>query len=126
LTNYEVTDDGHLAGSIELPLAIGTVGGATRVHPVAQTCLKIMGVNKSHELAAIVASAGLAQNVAALRALCSEGIQKGHMKLHAINLAKSVEGITDEEVGLVVDQMIKEEKIRADRAVAILKEMRDN
>ena len=124
LTNYEVTEEGHLAGSIELPLAIGTVGGATRVHPVAQTCLKIMGVNKSHELAAIVASAGLAQNVAALRALSSEGIQKGHMKLHAINLAKAVEGITDEEVGQVVDQMIKEEKIRADRAVAILKEMR--
>lgn len=126
LTNYEITEEGHLAGSIELPLAIGTVGGATRVHPVAQTCLKIMGVEKSHELAAIVASAGLAQNVAALRALSSEGIQRGHMKLHAINLAKAVEGITDEEVGAVVDQMIKEEKIRADRAVAILKEMRDN
>ena len=126
LTNYEVTEEGHLAGSIELPLAIGTVGGATRVHPVAQTCLKIMGVEKSHELAAIVASAGLAQNVAALRALSNEGIQKGHMKLHAINLAKSVKGITDEEVGMVVNQMIGEEKIRADRAVAILKEIRGN
>ena len=124
LTNYEITEDGHLAGSIELPLALGTVGGATRVHPVAQTCLKIMGVEKAHELAAIVASAGLAQNVAAMRALSSEGIQKGHMKLHAINLAKAVKGITDEEVSLVVDQMIKEDKIRADRAVSILEDMR--
>lgn len=124
LTNYEITEEGHLAGTIEVPLALGIIGGATKVHPIAQTCLKIMNVKTAQELAEIVACAGLAQNVAALRALSDEGIQRGHMKLHAANLAGSLEGISSEEKDLVAKQMISEGKVRADRAEEILKEIR--
>ncbi|MHA2502293.1 MAG: hydroxymethylglutaryl-CoA reductase, degradative [Candidatus Kariarchaeaceae archaeon] len=123
LTTYEITDEGHLAGTIELPLALGTIGGATKIHPIAQTCLKIMQVEGAQDLAEIVASAGLAQNLAALRALSDEGIQKGHMKLHAANIAKSV-GAEDEEIEKVAEVIVKEGAIRMDRAEEVLKELR--
>lgn len=123
LTTYEITDDGHLAGTIELPLALGTIGGATKVHPIAQTCLKIMEVENALDLAEIVASAGLAQNLAALRALSDEGIQKGHMKLHAKTIAKSV-GAEGDEIEAVANKIIEEGAIRMDRAEEVLKELR--
>lgn len=123
LTSYEITDDGHLAGTIELPLALGTIGGATKIHPTAQVNLKIMGVTGAQDLASIVASVGLAQNLAALRALATEGIQKGHMKLHARNLAAQA-GAKGEEVDIVAKRMVEEGKVRADRAVEILEEIR--
>ncbi len=124
LTTYEITKEGHLAGTIELPLALGTVGGATKVHPIAQACLKIMGVKTSIELGEIVASAGLAQNLAALRALASEGIQKGHMKLHAKNIVASIEGIKPEEIDIVTKKLLEEGNIRLDVAEKILQEIR--
>jgi len=125
LTKYEINDDGNLVGTIELPLALGIIGGASRIHPTAQVNLKIMGIKKAQQLAAIVASAGLAQNAAALRALASEGIQKGHMKLHARNVAAQA-GAEGDEVDDVAKRMISEGKVRADRAEAILKELRGN
>ncbi len=86
LTSWE-TRDGTLIGKIELPMAVGLVGGATKTHPAAQAALKLMGVETASELAQIIAAVGLAQNMAALRALATEGIQKGHMALHARNIA---------------------------------------
>jgi len=118
-----VDDNGDLWGSIELPLAVGTVGGVVRVHPIAKIALKILEVEKARELAMIMASVGLAQNFAALRALATEGIQAGHMKLHARNIAMSV-GASPSEVDEVVERMIRERKINVERAKQILEEMR--
>jgi hydroxymethylglutaryl-CoA reductase len=123
LTNYWVDDNGDLWGSIELPLAVGTVGGVVRVHPIAKIALKILGVERARELAMVMASVGLAQNFAALRALATEGIQAGHMKLHARNIAMSV-GASPSEVDEVVERMIRERKINVERAKQILEEMR--
>jgi len=123
LTNYWVDDNGDLWGSIELPLAVGTVGGVVRVHPIAKIALKILGVEKARELAMVMASVGLAQNFAALRALATEGIQAGHMKLHARNIAMSV-GASPSEIDEVVERMIRERKINVERAKQILEEMR--
>jgi hydroxymethylglutaryl-CoA reductase len=123
LTKYEITDEGHLAGSIEIPMALGTIGGATKVHPIAQVCLKIMGVENAIDLAELTAAVGLAQNLAALRALSDEGIQRGHMKLHAKNIAKSV-GATDDEIEQVAQGMIDAAAIRMDKAEEILKKLR--
>ncbi|MCD6348580.1 MAG: hydroxymethylglutaryl-CoA reductase, degradative [Candidatus Korarchaeota archaeon] len=123
LTEYWVDENGDLWGSIELPLAVGTVGGVVRVHPIAKLALKILGVQKARELAMVMASVGLAQNFAALRALATEGIQAGHMKLHARNIAMAV-GATPEEVDRIVEKMIRERKISLDRAKEILEEIR--
>ncbi len=124
LTTYDINEEGNLVGTIELPLALGIIGGATRVHPVAQTCLKIMDVKSAMDLAEIVASAGLAQNLAALRALSDEGIQKGHMKLHARNLAGSIDGISTELADKIARQMVKDGKVRADYAEELYKNMK--
>ena len=83
LSTWSLSPDRALVGSLELPLAVGAVGGATRVHPVAKAALQILGVSRARDLAAIIAAVGLAQNLAALRALATEGIQRGHMALHA-------------------------------------------
>lgn len=123
LTHYEKTAEGDLHGSIELPMAVGLVGGATRTHPVARLCVKILGVKTANELAQIIASVGLAQNLAALRALSQEGIQKGHMKLHARNVAVAA-GAFDDEVDQVAQKMITEKRVRFDRAQEILAELR--
>lgn len=124
LTSYDIDENGNLVGTIEIPLALGIIGGATKVHPVAQTCLKIMNVKSAMDLAEIVASAGLAQNLAALRALSDEGIQKGHMKLHAKNLAGSLDGITPEQVDEVANKMIAEGKVRVDYAEELFSKMK--
>ncbi|MDK2384219.1 MAG: hydroxymethylglutaryl-CoA reductase, degradative [Candidatus Korarchaeota archaeon] len=123
LTEYWVDENGDLWGSIELPLAVGTVGGVVRVHPIAKLALKILGVQKAGELAQIMAAVGLAQNFAALRALATEGIQAGHMKLHARNIALAA-GATPEEVDRVVEKMIREKRISLERAKEILEEIR--
>lgn len=123
LTEYWVDENGDLWGSIELPMAVGTVGGVVRVHPIAKIALKILGVEKAKELAMVMASVGLAQNFAALRALATEGIQAGHMKLHARNIAMSA-GATPSEVDEVVERMLRERKIHVERAKQILEEMR--
>jgi hydroxymethylglutaryl-CoA reductase len=115
--------DGNLAGELEMPLALGIVGGATRVHPTAQVALKILGVETARELAEIVAAVGLAQNLAALRALATEGIQRGHMRLHARQVAVAA-GAQQDEIDSVVQRMTTEGVVRVDAAKAILNEVR--
>jgi hydroxymethylglutaryl-CoA reductase len=106
-----------------MPLAVGIVGGATGVHPGAQTALKMMGVRSAAELSEIIAAVGLAQNLAALRALATEGIQKGHMSLHARQIAMAA-GAKGEEIPRLSEQMIQEQQIRPERAAAILQSWR--
>ncbi|RLG72050.1 MAG: hydroxymethylglutaryl-CoA reductase, degradative [Thermoprotei archaeon] len=124
LSIWEKDEDGNLVGTLEIPLAVGTVGGATRTHPIARIALKILGVKSAKELAEIMAAVGLAQNFAALRALATEGIQKGHMKLHARNLA-IMAGARGELVDKVAELMIKEGKVSYSRAVEILKAFKE-
>jgi len=114
---------GNLAGTLEMPLAVGVVGGATRVHPTARVALKILGVRTARELAEIVVAVGLAQNLAALRALATEGIQRGHMRLHARQVAIAA-GAGEHEIESVVQRMVSEGVIRPDRAETILSEVR--
>ncbi len=123
LTVWETNKDGDLVGSIELPLAVGLIGGATAVHPVAKACLKILGVQSATELAEIMASVGLAQNLAALRALAVEGIQRGHMKLHARNIAVMA-GASGDLIDKVAQAMIEERGVRMDRAKELLKKLK--
>jgi hydroxymethylglutaryl-CoA reductase len=123
LTTFEKTADGDLAGTIELPMAVGLVGGATKVHPTARACIKLLGVKSAAELAEIAAAVGLAQNFAALRALATVGIQKGHMSLHARNIVSSV-GCPPELVDEAVKILISEKKIRMDRAAEVVEELR--
>ncbi|MHB1356572.1 MAG: hydroxymethylglutaryl-CoA reductase, degradative [Anaerolineae bacterium] len=121
LTTWERTAEGDLIGSIELPLAVGIVGGATRVHPQARLALKIMGVTRAREMAEVLAAVGLAQNLAALRALAMEGIQRGHMQLHARQVAMAA-GAEGKLVDIIAERMLQERVIRLDRAEAILSE----
>ncbi len=123
LTKYEKDDEGNLVGSIELPMPVGLIGGATKVHPVAKASVKILGVKNANELGEIIASVGLAQNLAAIRALATEGIQRGHMKLHAKNLAVTA-GATPDILNEVVARMIAENTVRADVAERIIKELK--
>jgi len=123
LTRFERTPDGDLVGTIELPMAVGLVGGATKVHPTAKACVKLLGVKTAQELGEIVASVGLAQNFAALRALATVGIQKGHMTLHAKNIVMSV-GCPPELVDEVVRTIVEEKKIRMDRAQEVIAELK--
>ena len=123
LTTWEKAENGDLVGTIELPMPVGLVGGATATHPVAKTCVKILGVRSASELASIVASVGLVQNLAALRALASEGIQKGHMGLHARNVAVAA-GAEGDEIEQVVALLKKGGKVRADLAEKALAEVR--
>ncbi|MEJ2732825.1 MAG: hydroxymethylglutaryl-CoA reductase, degradative [Anaerolineae bacterium] len=125
LSTWTRDRDENLVGTLELPLAIGTVGGATRVHPGAQVGLKILGVQTARELAEVMAAVGLAQNLGALRALSSEGIQRGHMALHARQVAIAA-GATGDQVQAVADRLVAEHKIRLDRAQQILAEMAAN
>jgi len=123
LSTWERDAQGNLVGSIELPLAVGIVGGATKVHPKARLALKILGVTTARELAEVMAAVGLGQNLAALRALAMEGIQQGHMKLHARQVAMAA-GATGELVDRLAERLISEGAIRVDRAEAILAELR--
>ncbi len=123
LSIWEKDEDGNLVGVLEMPLAVGIVGGATKTHPIARIALKILGVKTAKELAEIMGAVGLAQNFAALRALATEGIQKGHMKLHARNIA-IMAGATGDLVDKVAQIMIKEGKISYARAVEILKQLK--
>jgi hydroxymethylglutaryl-CoA reductase len=122
LTTYEKDERGNLVGTIEMPFAVGLIGGASAVHPVAKASVKILGVKSATELAEVLASVGLAQNFAALRALATEGIQKGHMKLHARNVAVSA-GASGELIDRVAQKMVEERKIRFDRAQELIKEI---
>ena len=119
LTKFDLDSEGNLVGEIEIPLALGIIGGIIRSHPMARLALKILNVESSGELAQVAAALGLAQNVGALRALASEGIQKGHMALHTRNIAK-LAGASDEIIEEVAKRMIKDKKIRVDYAKEII------
>src|SRR5467141_2926549 len=119
LTTWKKDPKGNLVGTIEIPVAVGIIGGVTAVHPMAKICLKILGVKTAKELGEVMASVGLAQNMAALRALAAEGIQKGHMSLHARNIA-AMAGAQGDLIDLVADKMVAERKIRLDRARELL------
>lgn len=121
LTRWSKDANGDLAGEIELPMAVGLIGGATAVHPVARIAVKILGVKSARELAETIAAVGLCQNLAALRALAAEGIQRGHMRLHAKNVAATA-GATGDLVDRIAEKMIEEKKIRIDRAKELLVE----
>jgi len=121
LSTWEKNENGDLVGAVELPMAVGVVGGSTRVHPIAKIALKILDVKTAREFGEVLAAVGLAQNLGALRALAHEGIQRGHMRLHAKNFAISA-GATGKVVDLVVERMIEERKIRLDRAKELVEE----
>ncbi|NOT05685.1 MAG: hydroxymethylglutaryl-CoA reductase, degradative [Anaerolineales bacterium] len=122
LSTWGRDKDGNLVGTLEMPMAVGIVGGATKVHPAAQAAVKLMGVKTASELAEIIVSVGLAQNMAALRALATEGIQRGHMSLHARQVAIAA-GASGELIEKVAAQMVAEKVVRVDRAEEILKGM---
>ena len=115
LTRYRRAKSGALEAELTLPMAVGTVGGVTRLHPTAQVVLKILGDPDARRLAAIAVSVGLAQNLAALRALAGEGIQKGHMRMHALNLALAA-GLSPAQAALAAATMVEEGNVTATRA----------
>ena len=119
LSKWSKDDDGNLVGTLEIPLSVGIVGGIANVHPLAKVCTKILGVSSAQELACVMTATGLAQNYSAIRALATEGIQKGHMRLHARNLAAAA-GAAPEQIDEIVQKMIEEKKISLDRAKEIL------
>jgi hydroxymethylglutaryl-CoA reductase len=123
LSTWEIDEKGNLVGSLEMPLAVGIVGGATRTNPLARICLKILGVKTARELAEVIGAVGLVQNLAALRALAAEGIQAGHMSLHAKNIA-IMAGAVGDEIDQVAEIMVREKCIRLDRAKEILEKLR--
>ncbi|MGH8026797.1 MAG: hydroxymethylglutaryl-CoA reductase, degradative [Pseudoxanthomonas sp.] len=123
LSHYEKDADGNLVGSIELPLALGLVGGATKTHPTAQAAVKLLAVKSAVQLAEVTAAVGLAQNMAALRALATEGIQRGHMSLHARNVAANA-GASEAEIGVLVERLVADGHVRLDRAQELLARIR--
>jgi hydroxymethylglutaryl-CoA reductase len=122
LSQWGVDGKGNLVGTLEMPMAVGIVGGATKVHPTARTALKIMGIQSARELAEIIVSVGLAQNFAAIRALATEGIQRGHMSLHARQLAMAA-GASGDLIEQISAQMVREKQVRLDRAQALVEEI---
>jgi len=123
LTDWNTNENGDLVGSIELPMAVGIIGGATQTHPVAKIALKILNVKSASEFGEVLAAVGLAQNLAALRALVAEGIQRGHMELHARNIAIAA-GATGPLIEKIADEMVRERRIRVDWAKELLKKYR--
>jgi hydroxymethylglutaryl-CoA reductase len=123
LSTWSVGEKGELIGELEMPMAVGIVGGATRVHPTASAAIKLIGIKSAVDLAEIIVSVGLAQNLGALRALATEGIQRGHMSLHARQVAVAA-GAPQEWINPIVEQMVKEGNIHVDRALEIMDEWR--
>ena len=123
LSQFEKDADGNLVGTLEVPLAVGLVGGATRAHPAAQAAVRLLGVGTARELASVIAAVGLAQNLAACRALAAEGIQRGHMTLHARTVAASA-GATVDEIGAVAARIVADRRIRVEHARDVLAELR--
>ena len=122
LSKWNKDKEGNLVGHLELPLSVGIVGGIANVHPIAKICTKILGVTSAKELAGVMTATGLAQNYSAIRALATEGIQKGHMRLHARNLAAAA-GAKPEQIDQIVQKMIEEKKISLDKAKELLEQI---
>jgi hydroxymethylglutaryl-CoA reductase len=123
LSRWEIAASGNLVGTLEMPMALGLVGGATKTHPAAQAALKLLAVNSAQELAEVAVAVGLAQNMAALRALATEGIQRGHMALHARNIA-ILAGAEGREIEEVAGELAVAHDVRVDRAREILERLR--
>jgi hydroxymethylglutaryl-CoA reductase len=123
LTTWQQNEAGDLCGRLHLPLSVGTVGGATKVHPTAQVAMKILGQPNARQLAEVMAAVGLAQNLAAIRALATEGIQRGHMRLHARQVALAA-GAAAQEVQPIADALVREGNIRTERAKELLADLR--
>jgi hydroxymethylglutaryl-CoA reductase len=121
LSSWEKNENGDLVGSVELPMAVGLIGGAVRTHPIAKIAIKILGVKTANGLAEVLAAVGLAQNLGALRALAHEGIQRGHMSLHARNIAVAA-GATGKLIDLVTEKMVEDRRIRMDRAKQLMEQ----
>ena len=124
LSRWETDGTGNLVGSLEMPMAVGLIGGATRVHPIAKIALKILGVNKAEDLARVMAAVGLVQNYGALKALATTGIQKGHMALHSKNVAMMA-GAVGDEVDILAKRLVEIGKIRTDAAEEELAKIRN-
>ncbi len=122
LSKWTKNNSGDLEGVIELPMAVGLIGGAVKTHPIAKIAMKILGVKSANEFAEVLAAVGLAQNLGALRALASEGIQRGHMSLHARNIAV-IAGAHASQIDAVAERMVKDRKVRVDYAKEILAEL---
>ena len=125
LTKWYKSKEGDLVGEIEIPLAIGIVGGITSVHPYVKISLKILNIKKAKELALIMVAVGLAQNFAAMRALADEGIQKGHMRLHARNIAITA-GATDEQINIIASKLVQENNVTVNKAKEIIELINKN
>jgi hydroxymethylglutaryl-CoA reductase len=125
MSHLEKDADGHLVATLEVPMPVGLVGGATKTHPTARAAVKLLGVETAADLAQVIVAVGLAQNIGAVRALATEGIQRGHMSLHARNVALSA-GAEPGEVDDVVRQLVEEGQVRQDRAEEILERMRSS
>jgi len=123
MSNWEMDANNDLVGTLEMPMAVGLVGGATALHPLAKLAVKILDVKTAVELGEIIVALGLCQNIAALRALAAEGIQRGHMSLHAKNIAVMA-GAKGDLIDEVAKQLVQEGKIRIDRAEEIFKELK--
>ena len=123
LTDWSISNNGDLLGKITLPMAVGLVGGATKTHPTAKAAIEVLGVKTATELGQVIAAVGLAQNLAALRALATEGIQRGHMALHARNIAVQA-GASGSEIDLIVKCMKDSQNVTMDNAMQILKGLR--
>jgi len=123
LTHWEVDGKGNLTGTLEMPMPVGLIGGATRAHPTARYCLEILGVSQAERLASIIVAVGLAQNFAALKALATTGIQKGHMALHAKNIALMA-GAQGDEVDVIADILVKKGTVRVDVAESELAKLK--
>ena len=122
LSTWEKDANGNLVGTLELPMAVGLIGGAVKTHPIAKIAVKILGVKTANEFGEVCAAVGLAQNLGALRALATEGIQRGHMSLHARNIAVAA-GVPEDMLEKIVEKMVQERKIRMDRAKELMKEL---
>jgi len=122
LSKWSKDSDGNLVGILEIPLSVGIVGGIVNVHPVAKVCAKILNVESAQELACVMTATGLAQNYSAIRALSTEGIQKGHMRLHARNLAAAA-GATSAQIDQIVEKMIQVKSISLDKAKELLQQI---
>ena len=122
LSNWSLDKHGNLIGVLEMPMALGLVGGATKTHPAAQAALKLLNVNTAQELGEVICAVGLAQNMAALRALSTEGIQRGHMTLHARNIAISA-GATPDQVDALAKALVQSNNVTADHAKKLLADM---
>lgn len=125
LTKWYQDSKGDLVGEIEIPLTVGIIGGITTIHPIVKTCLKLMDISSSQELAIVIAASGLAQNFSAIRALSDEGIQKGHMKLHSKNIAVTA-GATGHKIEIVSEKMVEERNVSVSRAKEILETLNEN